>query len=52
MVNLKNLQENIVSDITIYLDNYPELHPDDLFALKTDIAQIVTDYIEEEDNEG
>ena len=48
MINLEKLQEIIVSDILMYLDAYTELEPDDAFALKTDLVQIVIDRIEEE----
>jgi len=48
MSNLEKLQEIIVSDILMYLDAYGELEPDDAFALKTDLVQIVIDRIEEE----
>ena len=48
MINLEKLQEIIVSDILMYLDAYRELEPDDAFALKTDLVQIVIDRVEEE----
>lgn len=48
MSNLEKLQENINSDILMYLDSYLELNQDDAFALKTDLVQIVIDRIEEE----
>tara|TARA_R110000744_G_scaffold71004_2_gene143159 strand:- start:2902 stop:3060 length:159 start_codon:yes stop_codon:yes gene_type:complete len=48
MSNLERLQENISSDILMYLDSYLELSQDDSFALKTDLVQIVIDRIEEE----
>jgi len=47
MVSLDELKDIILNDILIYLDNYPELHDDDSFALKTDITQIIIDRIEE-----
>ena len=47
MTSLDNLQDNILNDIIIYLNNYPELHADDLFALKTDLTQIIIDSIAE-----
>ncbi len=48
MANLEKLQENINSDILMYLDSYLELNADDAFALRTDLVQIVIDRIEEE----
>ena len=48
MTNLEKLQENINSDILMYLDSYLELDVDDAFALRTDLVQIVIDRIEEE----
>ena len=47
MINLDKLQEEINSDIRIYIDGYTNLHPDDVFALITDITQIVSDKIED-----
>jgi hypothetical protein len=51
MPNLDTLREEIISDILIYLDSYTELHPDDVFALKSDITQIINERLEDLDNE-
>jgi hypothetical protein len=42
---LEELKELINGDILIYLED-TELPPDDMFALKLDLVQIVTDRIE------
>jgi hypothetical protein len=47
MKDLEKLKEKLISEILIYLDNYTDLHPDDLFALRTDLPQIITDNIED-----
>ena len=47
MINLDKLQEEINSDIRIYIGGYTDLHSDDVFALTTDITQIVSDKIED-----
>jgi len=47
MIDLDKIQEQINSDIRMYIDGYTELHPDDVFALTTDITQIVSDKIED-----
>jgi hypothetical protein len=47
MAKLNQLKEDIVNEILMYLEGYTELHPDDLFALKQDLPQIVIDKVEE-----
>jgi|TARA_R110000787_G_scaffold68142_2_gene152437 hypothetical protein len=47
MLDLKKLKENLTSDILLYLDSYPELPSNDLFALRLDLAQIIADRIDE-----
>jgi hypothetical protein len=47
MSNLDKLKEEIVQDIELYLSSYDDLPEDDIFALKYDITQIVTDKFED-----
>lgn len=44
--SLEELNELINGDILVYLEGYTELPADDMFALKLDLVQIVTDRIE------
>ena len=46
-MSLNKLKDDIISDILVYLEGYTELPPDDLFALKQDLPQLVEDKIEE-----
>ena len=41
----------IIADILIYLDSYTELHPDHVFALKSDIIQIINEKMEDLNND-
>jgi hypothetical protein len=47
MSSLDKLKEEIVQDIELYLTDYGHLPEDDIFALKYDIVQIVTDRFED-----
>ena len=51
MPNINTLREEIIADILIYLDSYTELHPDDVFALKSDIIQIINEKMEDLNND-
>lgn len=47
MFDLEKLKEALTSDVLMYLDSYPELPSNDLFALRIDLTQIITDRIDE-----
>jgi hypothetical protein len=47
MKDLEKLKEKLISEILIYLENYTDLHPDDLFALRIDLPDIITDSIDD-----
>ena len=52
MLDLDKMKEELISEVLIYLDSYTkDLHPDDLFALKTDLTQMITDKIGDLSNE-
>tara|TARA_R110002051_G_scaffold32786_6_gene74006 strand:- start:7237 stop:7398 length:162 start_codon:yes stop_codon:yes gene_type:complete len=49
---ISKAREELVAEVLIYLDCYTkDLHPDDLFALKTDLTQMITDKMEDLPNE-
>tara|TARA_R110002020_G_scaffold55309_1_gene153509 strand:+ start:1007 stop:1168 length:162 start_codon:yes stop_codon:yes gene_type:complete len=47
MSSLQKLKEQLVSEVSIYIDGYTYLSEDDIFTLKTDISQMITDTIED-----